>query len=51
VALGHPEDEVPGMPDETPAGLEEPLLEAGQGPAHEGTPARGRIKNPQINQF
>lgn len=27
VALGQIEDEVPGMPDEAPVGLEEPLLE------------------------
>ena len=31
-ALGQLQDEVPGMSDEAPARLEEPLLEAGQGP-------------------
>ncbi len=36
VALGQLEDEVPRMPDEAPAGLEEPLLEARQGPALDG---------------
>ena len=30
VAFGQLEDEVSGMPDEAPAGLEEPLLEARQ---------------------
>ena len=33
VALGQREHEVPCMPDQPPAGLEEPLLEARQGPA------------------
>jgi hypothetical protein len=33
VALGELEHEVPRMPDQPPAGLEEPLLEARQGPA------------------
>ena len=33
VAFGQLSDEVPGMSDEAPAGLEEPLLEARQGPA------------------
>jgi hypothetical protein len=36
VALGQLEDEVPRMPDEAAAGLEEPLLEARQGPALDG---------------
>jgi hypothetical protein len=31
VALGQLQDEVSGMPDEAPSGLEEPLLEARQG--------------------
>jgi len=30
VALGQLEHEVPGMPDQAPAGLEQPLLEARQ---------------------
>jgi hypothetical protein len=30
VVFGQLEDEVPGMPDQAPAGLEEPLLEARQ---------------------
>jgi len=33
VAFGQLQDEVPGMSDETPAGLEEPLLETRQRPA------------------
>ena len=33
VAFGQLEDDVPRMPDEASAGLEEPLLEARQGPA------------------
>ncbi len=36
VAFGQLEDEVPRMPDEAPAGLEEPLLEARQGPTLDG---------------
>jgi hypothetical protein len=36
VALGELEDEVPGMPDEAPAGLEQPLLQARQRPALNG---------------
>jgi hypothetical protein len=36
VAPGQLEPEVPGMSHETPAGLEEPLLQAGQGPALDG---------------
>jgi hypothetical protein len=36
VALGKLEDEVPGMPDQAPPGLEEPLLEARQRPALDG---------------
>ena len=36
VAFGQLEDTVPRMPDEAPAGLESPLLEAGQGPALDG---------------
>jgi hypothetical protein len=36
VAFGQLEDEVPRMPDEAPAGLEQPLLEARQGPALDG---------------
>jgi hypothetical protein len=36
VALGQLEHEVPGMADQPPAGLEEPLLETRQGPALDG---------------
>ena len=36
VALGQLEDEVPGMPNQATTGLEEPLLEAPQGPALDG---------------
>jgi hypothetical protein len=36
VALSKLQDEVPGMPDQASAGLEEPLLEARQGPAVDG---------------
>jgi hypothetical protein len=36
VALGQLEHEGPGMSDQPPAGLEEPLLEARQGPALDG---------------
>jgi hypothetical protein len=36
VALGELEHEVPRVPDEAPAGLEEPLLEARQGPSLDG---------------
>jgi hypothetical protein len=36
VAFGKLEDEVPRMADEAPAGLEQPLLEARQGPALDG---------------
>jgi hypothetical protein len=36
VAFGQLEDTVPHMPDEAPAGLEQPLLEARQGPALDG---------------
>ena len=36
VALGELQDEVPAMPDEASAGLEESLLEARQGPALDG---------------
>jgi len=36
VALGPLEHEVPRMPDQPPAGLEEPLLETRQGPALDG---------------
>ena len=36
VALGQLKDEVPRMPDEAPAGLEEPLLEARQRPTLNG---------------
>ena len=36
VALGQLEDEVSRMPDEPPAGFEEPLLQARQGPALDG---------------
>ncbi len=36
VAFGKREDEVSRMPDEAPAGLEEPLLEARQRPALNG---------------
>ena len=35
-AFGKLEDEVPGMPDEAPAGLEQPLLETREGPALDG---------------
>jgi len=36
-AFGQLEDEVPSMPDEAPAGLEQPLLGARQGPALDGS--------------
>ena len=36
VTFGQLEDEVPSMPDEPPAGLEEPLLETRQRPALDG---------------
>ena len=36
VALGQPQDEVPGVPNEAPAGLEQPRLEARQRPALDG---------------
>jgi len=36
VAFGKLEYEVPGVPNEAPAGFEEPLLETGQGPASDG---------------
>ena len=36
VAFGQLQDEVPGMSDEPPAGLEEPLLETRQGPVLDG---------------
>ena len=36
VACGQLEAEVPGMSDEPPAGLEQPLLEARQGPTLNG---------------
>ena len=36
VALGQLEDEIPGMADEATAGLEQPLLEAREGPALDG---------------
>jgi hypothetical protein len=36
VAFGQLEDTVPRRPDEAPAGLDEPLLEARQGPALDG---------------
>ncbi len=35
-ALGQLEDVVPGVPDQAPAGLEQPLLQARQGPALDG---------------
>ena len=44
VALGQLEDEVPCMPNEAPAGLEEPLLEARQGPVLDG---EGQDEPPQ----
>jgi hypothetical protein len=37
VALRQLEDVVPGMPDQAPAGLEEPALQAHQGSAQNGT--------------
>src|SRR5574337_501946 len=37
MTFGKLEDKVPGMPDEAPAGLEHPLLEARQGPTVNGT--------------
>jgi hypothetical protein len=36
VALGELQGEVPGMPDEASARLEQPLLEAREGPALDG---------------
>jgi hypothetical protein len=44
VTLGQLEHEVPGMSDQPPAGLEEPLLEARQGPALDG---EGQDEPPQ----
>jgi hypothetical protein len=44
VAFGQLEDTVQRMPDEAPAGLEEPLLEARQGPALDG---EGQDEPPQ----
>jgi hypothetical protein len=45
-ALGQLEHEVPRMPDQPPAGLEQPLLETRQGPALDGdgqTSRRSRL--------
>ena len=36
MAVSQLQDEVPGMPNEAPAGLEEPLLETRQRPALDG---------------
>ena len=36
LVFGPLKNEVPGMPNEAPAGLEEPLLEAREGPALDG---------------
>ena len=36
VTFGQLEDEVPGVPNEAPAGLEQPLLETREGPALDG---------------
>ena len=36
VALGQLQDEVPGVSNQTPTGLEQPLLQARQGPAPDG---------------
>ncbi len=36
MAFGQLEDEVPGVPNETPAGLEQALLQARQRPALDG---------------
>ena len=36
LAFGQLKNEVPGMSNEAPAGLEEPLLQARQGPALDG---------------
>ena len=36
MAFGQLEDKVPGMPDEAPAGLEQPLLQARQRPVLDG---------------
>jgi hypothetical protein len=36
VALGRLEHELPSIPDEAPAGLEQPLLEPREGPALDG---------------
>ena len=36
MAFGQLQDEVSGMSDEAPAGLEQPLLETRQGPALDG---------------
>jgi hypothetical protein len=47
VALGELQDEVPGVPNQAAAGLEESLLETRQRPAlddpREGEPARKRV--------
>jgi hypothetical protein len=42
VAFGQLQDVVPGMPDEAPAGLEQPLLQTRQGPVLNGTPNAAR---------
>jgi hypothetical protein len=47
VALGQLEDEVPGKADEATAGLEQPLLEAREGPAASGRTSR-RSRLPRL---
>jgi hypothetical protein len=45
-ALGQLEDVVPGVPDEASARLEQPLLEARQGPALDGERQDRRSRGP-----
>ncbi len=47
VVLGQLEHEVPRVPDQPPAGLEEPLLQVRQGPALEGE----RQNQPALNSI
>jgi hypothetical protein len=49
VAFGKLEYEVPGMPNEAPAGFEEPLLETGQGPASDGERQDEPAEHPPIH--
>jgi hypothetical protein len=47
-AFGKLQAEVPGMPDEPPAGLEQPLLEARQLPTLDGCPSPKRRRPPLV---